>query len=81
MLKQISHHSTEITLSDGKLLYSYNTPVAMFNNLENKYYKTNKKWSKTTSKHINSWIPKNAVVEEKDQDYFNKFVQEIKLTY
>lgn len=46
--------------------------VTIFNNLEKKFYRTNKKWSKTTSKHINSWIPKGAMVEEKDQDYFDK---------
>lgn len=35
-----------------KILISYSTIVAYFDKKAGKYYKTSKKWSNTTSKHI-----------------------------
>lgn len=47
--------ATEIALPSGYLvLYSYNTPVAV--RAHGNYFRTSKKWSVTTSKHINRWL-------------------------
>ena len=46
------------TIIEGKgcrVLYSYETPVAL-EAPNGKYYRTDKKWSVTTSKHINKFI-------------------------
>ena len=46
------------TILEGKgcrVLYSYETPVAL-EAPNGKYYRTDKKWSVTTSKHINKFI-------------------------
>lgn len=55
-LKPIGPNQTELTLSNGaRVLFSYETPVAYIDNAGNAF-KTNKKWSNTTSEHINKWI-------------------------
>ena len=46
------------TILEGKgcrVLYSYETPVAL-EAPNGKYYRTDHKWSMTTSKHINKFI-------------------------
>ena len=46
------------TILEGKgcrVLYSYQTPVAL-EAPNGKYYRTDKKWSVTTSKHINKFV-------------------------
>jgi hypothetical protein len=61
-LKQISANCHELSLPYGSILFSYETPVAVsierpcekFGDLYG-CYKTNVKFSKTTTKHINSW--------------------------
>jgi len=65
----IGSNQTEIKQSNGTIIfYSYNTPVvALF---DGKWYKTNKKWSNTTSKHINKYLDGiNAL--ETDQSFFD----------
>ena len=51
---------------DTKILFSYQTPVAAMNHspewhekFGNGMIKTDKKWSVTTSKHINKWMGGN----------------------
>jgi hypothetical protein len=68
-VKQLGANQTEIVLDSGNIvLVSYETPVAAF--IDGKYVKTRKKWSRTTSKHVNKWCPKNA--QELDQEFFDK---------
>ncbi len=57
-LKQLGSNQTEIQLDNGNflILVSYETPVASYHVKDNQFTKTNKKWSKTTTKHINNWI-------------------------
>ena len=65
-LKPIASNMTEIVLPNGiQVLFSYQTPVASWEN--GQFYKTDKFWSKTTSRHINKWA--NCAIE-KPQDYF-----------
>jgi hypothetical protein len=76
-LKVIKANMTEIATHDlngdrMEILYSYNTPVAMrlLTSCGMEYHVTNKFWSNTTSKHINSWMPKDDRIEH-DQEYFD----------
>jgi hypothetical protein len=53
-LNHIGSNQTLVTTASAVVLFSYSTPVAAFINGE--YYRTEKNWSKTTTRHINSWI-------------------------
>jgi hypothetical protein len=70
-LKPLASNKTELTLGDGtQVLFSYETPVACWINGE--FFKTSKKWSNTTSRHINSWV---HLATEKPQEYFDNLVK------
>lgn len=69
-LKNLGSNKTVLHTNKGMVFYSYNTPVAAI--IDGKEYKTNKKWSSTTSKHINSFVSKQA--EEKDQNFFDNLI-------
>ncbi len=48
---------TQVSFPDGtRVLYSYNTAVAVFLSSEPHCLATSKKWGPTTSKHINKWL-------------------------
>ena len=71
-LNNIGPNQTEITTNDKTVFFSYNTPVAA--NVNGKFYSTEQKWSKTTSKHINQWLDgRNA--ETKPQSWFDELVK------
>jgi hypothetical protein len=54
-LTPIKANMTEVELTPGlTVLFSYQTPVAYHNYLG--YFVTEKKWSKTTTRHINQWL-------------------------
>jgi len=70
-LKPIGSNKTELTISPRiQVLFSYETPVAAW--IDGQYYKTDVKWSKTTSKHINSWA---HLPVTKPQEFFNELVK------
>ena len=70
-LKPIASNKTELTLGDGtQVLFSYETPVACW--IQGEYFKTSKKWSNTTSRHINSWV---HLATEKPQEFFDNLVR------
>ena len=71
-LTQIASNMTELKFQDGtKVLFSYETPVAA--EVNGNYVKTSKKWSTTTSKHINKWL--NGIDAEKaEQQFFNTLI-------
>jgi len=52
------------------ILYSYSTPVACFDLVTKKYYRTNHFHSVTTSKHINQWLSGKVAVLV-DQEFFD----------
>lgn len=69
-LIKIGSNVTEMETKDGLvILFSYETPVAArFPN--GRCVRTSKKWSQTTTKHINKWLPSNSLclpVEELEQ--------------
>lgn len=70
-LNHLASNKNEITLADGtQVLFSYATPVAAWVNGE--YFKTAKKWSNTTTRHINSWT---HLATEKPQEYFDNLIR------
>ena len=68
--KSTNKNIREAKLSDGSLLsISYRTVVAAFVPSQG-YMRTARKWSVTTTKHINSWLDRQdaANVAEVEQD-------------
>jgi hypothetical protein len=77
-IKPIASNMTELTLANGdRVLFSYETPVALFT--QDEFVQTNKKWSKTTTKHINKWFSLSgwllATNRYENQEYFNNLVK------
>lgn len=76
-LQQIGSNQTECFFSDGTvILFSYSTPVAAFvpgRPDGSRWIKTGKRWSTTTSRHINAWAKRhNVTLVEIDQDELYK---------
>jgi len=69
-IKPIASNMTELTTTEGTvILFSYETPVAALLP-SGRYARTSKKWSVTTSRHINKWLG-GIVAEEAPQDFFD----------
>lgn len=70
-IESLGANQTVVTLSSGcQIFFSYETPVAAI--FDGVSYKTDRNYSKTTTRHINAWLGnggKNAVV--KPQCYFD----------
>lgn len=77
-LRQIGLNQTEVILNlessaladfnaNYTILFSYQTPVACFVSGVGAF-KTAKKWSVTTSKHINAWMRENVFVNPVEID-------------
>ena len=73
-LNPIKANMTEVVFNDKiTILFSYKTPVACFNRWRFKvryvkcFYKTDKFWSVTTSRHINQWLRENGIDPAKCQ--------------
>ena len=72
-LKQAGSNQTILILGGGiEVFFSYETPVACFISGEG-YYRTNTYYSRTTSKHINSYLGGSMAVE-KDQSFFDDLI-------
>ena len=73
-LNPIAANQTELELASGvTVFFSYKTPVACHIPGEG-YAKTNKSWSRTTSKHISQFIARNGgsgAVSIKPQSFFD----------
>lgn len=54
-LTPLGPNITEVRIKDKYVLFSYQTPVAYSDNT-GACFKTSKKWSNTTSKHIQKWL-------------------------
>ena len=60
---RVKNHGSNQTIVEDKgcsVLYSYETPVALIVGSNNRAYKTDRKWSVTTIKHINQWLRKEG---------------------
>lgn len=62
-----------IDTSDYIVLFSYSTPVACFDKHTYSFSRTAKRWSMTTTRHINKWLDGASAVE-KPQDYFDNLL-------
>lgn len=71
LVRNIGSNQTEVETRKGRILVSYSTPVAAW--INGKAYRTAKKWSVTTSRHINAWL-NGAKAEEKPQSFFDNLM-------
>ena len=70
-LNTIQNNMAQLTLKDGtQVLFSYQTPVASWT--DGQFYKTDKKWSNTTTRHINKWA---HCAVNKPQEYFDNLIK------
>jgi len=75
-LTPIASNMTQIESGPVTVLFSYKTPVAA--HIEGQgYYRTEHKWSSTTSRHINKWLIANGARDPKTvpQPFFDTLLQ------
>ena len=82
-LNPIAANMTEIEMSGGlTVLFSYKTLVACrwTNGSVYEFYQTDKKWSKTTSRHIKKWLAfyGEPGAQIKPQEYFDNLAMGVK---
>lgn len=70
-LNTIAKNQTEIIADNKVIFFSYNTPVAA--NIGGKWYKTEKKFSSTTTRHINKYLSE-IQAELKPQEFFDNLI-------
>lgn len=69
-------NQTIVELRNGtRVLVSYRMPVASVS-LSGIAYKTEKKWSATTSRHISKWLSSTYGVFFRPQEFFDNFLKE-----
>lgn len=69
-VKNIGSNMTEVRTKEARILISYETPVAAFIESPGGYVRTSKKWSVTTTKHINKWLNGCHAIET-NQSFFD----------
>ena len=69
-LKPLASNMTLLETPAHIVLFSYATPVASFDKGTYSFNRTAKKWSMTTSRHINKWLD-GAKATEQPQTYFD----------
>jgi hypothetical protein len=76
-IKPAGSNMTELETSDGTtVLFSYTTPVAAFMPGAG-FIKTEKTFSRTTSKHITKWINKNGSPESTVTEVSQEMIEEL----
>lgn len=79
-LTPIAANMTEVQVNKSlRVLFSYKTPVACewTNGAVYEFFQTSKKWSRTTSRHVNKWLSGNPA-KFQDQEYFDSLVEGVK---
>jgi len=80
-LTPIKANMTEVEVNGKTVLFSYETPVAIIEGTNPDgsiaYYKTSKKWSATTTRHINQWFKRypDYTIKEVDQSYLDNIIK------
>jgi len=71
---QIGNNETELTNEADTVvvLFSYDIPVAA--QVDTNYSRTVQHYSKTTTRHINKWLPANAYVSIVDQQFLDALI-------
>lgn len=72
-LRPIASNMTELVTGGCTVLFSYRTPVAAYTPTQG-YVRTSKKWSVTTSRHINKWL-QGVKAHEMPQDFFDSLIE------
>ena len=72
-LRPIASNMTQLGTDKFEILFSYSTPVAAYDIPNGRYYRTDHKWSRTTSKHITKWLA-GAQAFERPQEWFDGLV-------
>ena len=73
-MNKIGSNMTEVESNGYTVLFSYETPVACHSTEEMKFFRTSKKWSNTTTRHINKFMKRHGdprQVVERDQEWFD----------
>ena len=75
-LTPIAANMTELELDGMKILFSYKTPVAVLIKDGDVWhqYKTDCRWSRTTTRHINKWNPLGGAYGLQPQSYFDSLI-------
>ncbi|AFC21234.1 hypothetical protein GAP31_053 [Cronobacter phage vB_CsaM_GAP31] len=73
-VNSLAANQTEITKSNGDQVFvSYSTPVAAI--IGGLSYKTDRKYSATTTRHVNAWLGNGGVnAISKPQDFFDNLI-------
>lgn len=74
-LRPIGSNMTEIKIGPYTILFSYRTPVAYHRGWG--FYRTDKHYSSTTTKHINKWL-NGATAKTVKQEDINSLLSEDK---
>jgi hypothetical protein len=73
-LVNLGANVTELVTGNRSILVSYETPVAL--HIEGVgYIVTEKKWSRTTSKHINQFLGGDKPHKTEPQEYFDALLE------
>jgi hypothetical protein len=72
-VRPIASNMTLLETPAHIVLFSYATPVASFDKATYSFHRTTKKWSMTTSRHINKWLDGVKAIEQ-PQDYFDNLL-------
>ena len=78
-INPIGANQTELCANGMKVLFSYQTPVAAY--IDGEYFRTDKHYSSTTTKHINKWldVTQHDKINYKYQDFFDNLVKQFKI--
>lgn len=71
-LRQIKSNVTELTLDNTTIMFSYETPVAGYD--DHGAFRTDRKYSVTTSRQINQYLGGKDIGRTVTQDYINQLV-------
>ena len=74
-LRNIGSNMVEVDGPLATILFSYSTPVAACMSDGSGFVRTDKRWSVTTTRHINKWLA-GARAEERPQSYFDGLTDE-----
>ena len=70
-VRSIGSNVTEVETDKATILVSYSTPVAACLKDGSGFYRTSKRFSVTTSRHINQWLH-GANATEREQSFFDE---------
>ena len=71
-MKKIGSNTSEVVVKGTSILFSYSTPVAGWD--ENGAFRTDKKFSASTSKHINKYLGGKEVGRVVEQEWIEGLV-------